>query len=107
MDIFQKAGGAVTTAAKDVAKGVAWVSHIYTEVGGKLSALAKDEPEVAAAVTDLVEKGEAFLAATVPAITDRGLDLPADSAAYAALKAFIESFESAAAVLKQIIATVK
>jgi hypothetical protein len=107
MDVFQKAGEAVASAEKEVAKGVAFVSHLYDEVGSKLAIFAKDEPQLASAVTDLVEKGEVFLATSVPAITDKGLDLPADSAAFAALQAFVKSFESAAGTLKQIIAAAK
>jgi hypothetical protein len=107
MDVFQKAGEAVASVEKEVAKGVAFVSHLYDEVGSKLAIFAKDEPQLASAVTDLVEKGEVFLATSVPAITDKGLDLPADSAAFAALQAFVKSFESAAGTLKQIIAAAK
>jgi hypothetical protein len=54
-----------------------------------------------------VQKGEVFLAASVPAISDKGLDLPADSAAFAALKAFLSSFEAAVTTLKQLVAEAK
>jgi hypothetical protein len=106
-DIFAKAGQAVATVETDVAKGVAWVSHLYDEVSSKLSAFEKTEPQVVSAVTDLVQKGEVFLAASVPAISDKGLDLPADSAAFAALKAFLSSFEAAVTTLKQLVAEAK
>jgi hypothetical protein len=106
-DIFQKIGGAVEDAGKDVAKGVEWVAHLYTVVESKLKVIEKDEPALVASVSDLVIKGEAFLAATAPAITDEGLSIPADSAAFAALKAFLASFEQAAAALKQVIAAAK
>ena len=76
MDVFQKAGEVVAATEKEVAKGIAFVSHLYDEVGSKLAIFAKDEPQLASAVTDLVEKGEVFLATSVPAITDKGLDLP-------------------------------
>ena len=47
------------------------------------------------------------LAASAPAITDKGLSLPADSAAFAAMTAFLKSFESAAGVMKIAIADLK
>jgi hypothetical protein len=106
-DIFQQAGQVITTVGEDVAKGVAWVSHLYGSVSSKLKAFAKEEPQLVSALNDLVQKGEVFLAASVPAITDKGLDLPADSAAFAALQAFLKSFEAAASQLTQIIADVK
>lgn len=107
MDIFDKAGQAIATVQKEVSKGIAFVSHVYGAMESKLAVFAKDEPQLAAAVTDLVEKGEVFLATSVPAITDKGLDLPADSAAFAALEAFVKSFEAAASTLKQMIAEAK
>jgi hypothetical protein len=106
-DIFQEAGQAATTVEHDVAKGVAWVSHLYGSVSGKLKAFEKAEPALVSSVSELVQTGEAFLASSVPAITAEGLNLPADSAAFAALQAFLKSFESAAAALKQVIAAVK
>jgi hypothetical protein len=106
-DIFEKAGQTVQGVEQDVVKGIAWVSHLYESVSSKLAAFEKAEPQLAASLTDLVAKGEVFLATSVPAITDKGLDLPADSAAFAALKAFLTSFEAAATTLKQVIAEVK
>ena len=106
-DIFSKTAQVISSVDGEVVKAAVWVSHLYGEVASKLSALSKDEPQLVSAVTDLVAKGEVFLAASVPAISDKGLDLPADSAAFAALKAFLSSFEAAAATLKQLIAEAK
>lgn len=106
-DIFSKATSVITTAEQDVTKAVAWVSHLYDSVSTKLSALAKEEPQLVSSISDLVEKGEVFLATSVPAITDKGLDIPADTAAFAALEAFVKSFEAAASVLKQLITEAK
>jgi len=93
--------------AQDIEKGATWVSHLYGDVESKLKVIAKDEPQVVSALSELLETGEAFLAAAAPAISDKGLSLPADSAAYAALKMFLASFESAATTFKQLIAAAK
>jgi hypothetical protein len=106
-DIFQKIGAVVDDAGTDVVKGVQWVAHLYTVVESKLQVIEKDEPTLVSSVSDLVVKGEAFLAATAPAITAEGLSIPADSAAFAALKAFLASFEQAANALKQVVVAAK
>ncbi len=94
---------AISTAESDIVKGVKLVSHVYTTVEQKINGFLKDEPQLVSALGDLIEKGEIFLAAAAPAIGEKGLSLPADSAAFAALEAFLSSFEKTASAVKSIV----
>lgn len=90
-----------------VAKGVTYVTHLYDDVKSKLTKLEKDEPALVADVTALVTKGELFLATAASAITEKGLNLPADSAAYAAFSDFLKQFQTTAAAIKADLAAAK
>jgi hypothetical protein len=94
----------ITTVEKDINIAEVWVTDIAAKVAGFVTKAEALEPAVATALSSLVTKLQAFLAASTPAVVGEGLNFPADSVAYTSFEALVAEFQS---VAKLIASTVK
>lgn len=95
----------LTTVETDINIAETWVKSAASKVETLFSKAEALEPAVAADITALVTKGEAFLAAATPAVAGEGLNFPADSVAYAAFAAFLAQWQATATTVAAAVKT--
>ena len=89
-----------STIASDINIAETWVASIASKAEALVTKAEKIEPAVANALTGVVSKTEAFLAAATPAVAGEGLNFPADSVAYAAFVALVGEWQSVASTIE-------
>lgn len=86
MDFFDKV-------EKDVKSVKTWIINAAEKVSHIITDADSDAKKIAPQLSEVVDATQSFLAATTPAIEQDGLNLPADSVAYAKLLALIDAWQ--------------
>lgn len=89
-DVF----GAIETVGKDIVKVIEEPFKFVVKAEAVIATAIKDDPEIKAVITTLVQKASEVGAAAVLAGGSKGLNLAEDSAALSQAEAFFEWFKA-------------